>query len=97
MAHCTEAITISVSTQSGDDPVPLFAAGDARMSCVVGIESLATIDIQQAVFSNTSTNTGTATYGNLTISDPIVKESMQASSGTPYFTAGKTFVGRTNP
>lgn len=91
---CNTAITINASTQSGKDPVPLFSAGESTMSCVMEVESLSTIDIQQAVFSLHTPTTASASYGDLKINKPVTKNSQQASSGTPYFTKGTTYVGR---
>jgi len=91
---CTTAVTIGASTQFGDDPVPIFTAGENKMHCVMSVESLATIDIQQAVFNGSTNVTSSATYKDLRIDNPIVKESWQDSSGTPYSTAGRTYTGK---
>ena len=96
MAACT-AVAISISASAGDDPVPLFEAGSNKMHCVIGLQALGQIDIQHAVFTTTATGPSTAaSYGQITINDPITKNTFSGQSGTPYYIAGTTFVGKTS-
>ena len=94
MAACT-SVAISIDASAGDDPVPLFRAGEKEMACVIAIEALGQINVSNAVFSSTGGGAPTlASYGGISIIDPVVKKSFSGQSGTPYYVSGRTFMGR---
>lgn len=95
MAACT-SVAISIDASAGDDPVPLFQAGEKEMKCVIAIEALGQINVSNAVFSKSDAGADTAdiTYGGISIANPIIKKSFSGQSGTPYFVSGRTYMGR---
>jgi len=90
-----KGIIISGSASFGNDPVPLWEAGQSDISCVVEQEALGQISVQRASFSGgIITSPGEASFGGVTIDNPIIKRDVSAQSGTAYFVSGATFVGK---
>jgi len=78
-------VTISGSATHGDDPSPLYEAGSADISCVIRIEALAQIQVSKTVLNGQSGGWKDATFGGVTISDPIFKYTITAQSGQAYY------------
>jgi len=91
---CTQAVTINGTASYGNDPVPLFEAGDKEMACVLEIEALGQIQVSKAVVDGKIDTTAKATFGGVTLTDPIYKYAITASSGTAYYVSTITALGR---
>ena len=93
--ECAEVITINGSASYGDDPVPLFEAGEARMACVLQIEALGQIMVSSALTKSKEVYTGgDATFGGVKLMKAIIKYQISASSGQAYYVSTMTAIGR---
>lgn len=92
---CNKAVLISGSVTYGDDPIPLYEAGQKDIACVIPLEALAQIQVSSAVFQNQIKSSGqAASFGGVTIADPIYKYSFTAQSGTAYYVDTLTAIGQ---
>jgi len=94
MARCNKAVLISGSATYGNDPIPLYQAGEKTIACVIELEALAQIQVSSAVFTNRIGSSGqSASFGGVTIADPVLKYSLTAQSGTAYYVDTLTAIG----
>lgn len=90
-----EGIVISAQVEYGNDPVPLFEAGKGKISCVLELEAMATIQISKATFTErVPQSSGCLTYGGVKLKNCAIKYSLTAQSGEAYFVASMTAVGQ---
>lgn len=93
--NACEGIIISANAEYGNDPVPLFEAGKGKISCVVELEAMATIQVSKATFEERlPTDNGAASFGGLTLKNTVYKYSISAQSGDAYFVSTMTAVGQ---
>ena len=88
-----KAVTISGSASAGKDPTPLYEAGKDNISCVIGIEALAQIQISKAVFEQKVLKDTDASFGGIKIEKPIYKYSITAQSGQAYYVSTMSAFG----
>ena len=94
MAAC-QGVVISGSASYGNDPVPLYSAGESRIACVIELEALGQIQVSKATFSNQiGGGGGQANFGGLSLQDTINKYSITAQSGQAYYVDTLTSIGR---
>jgi hypothetical protein len=87
-------IMINGNASYGNDPQPLFEAGQKNMACVIEIEALAQLQLSHTVIDQHFENKKVATWGGLTIKDPIYKYNVTASSGQAYYVETMIAMGR---
>ena len=96
MASC-QGVVISGSASYGNDPVPLYSAGESKISCVIELEALGQIQVSKATFSNQiGGGAGSANFGGMTLTDAINKYSLTAQSGQAYYVDTLTSIGKAN-
>lgn len=94
MAAC-QGVVISGSASYGNDPVPLYSAGESKIACVIELEALGQIQVSKATFSNQiGSGGGQASFGGLSLQDTINKYSITAQSGQAYYVDTLTSIGR---
>ncbi len=93
MAAC-QGVVISGSASYGNDPVPLYSAGESKIACVIELEALGQIQVSKATFSNQISSGGTASFGGLSLTDAINKYSLTAQSGQAYYVDTLTSIGK---
>jgi hypothetical protein len=90
-----QGVVISGSASYGNDPVPLYSAGESKIACVVELEALGQIQVSKATFSNQiGGGGGQAVFGGLTLTDVINKYQLQAQSGQAYYVDTLISTGR---
>jgi len=90
-----EGIVISAQVEYGNDPVPLFEAGKGKISCVLELEAMATIQVSKATFeSRLPEESGCFSYFGLTLKNCAIKYSMSAQSGDAYFVSTLVATGQ---
>jgi len=94
MAASCSGIVISGSASYGNDPVPLYEAGQSKISCVIELEALGQIQVSRASFNGSIGSSGTATFGGVTIADGIKKYNITAQSGQAYFVDTLIVIGK---
>lgn len=94
--HACEGIVISAQAEYGNDPVPLFEAGKGKISCVLELESMATIQVSKATFEDRIPDEagGCFSYFKLTLKNCAIKYSMSAQSGDAYFVSTLVATGQ---
>jgi hypothetical protein len=93
------SVIIGYNVSYGNDPQPLYEAGQAHISCVVELEAMAQISIQKAIFKDEQVTenlsvVNLAKVPSMTIDNAIIKYSYSASSGQAYVVENLTILGR---
>lgn len=93
------SVIIGFNVMHGNDPQPIYQAGEANISCVVEIEALAQVSIQKALFEEGQYTSDASSFAlakvpALTIDSAVVKYGYQASSGQAYVVEDLTIVGK---
>jgi hypothetical protein len=93
--NACEGIVISAQAEYGNDPVPLFEAGKGKISCVLELEAMATIQLSKATFeSRLPEETGCFSYFGLTLKNCAIKHSISAQSGDAYYVSTLVATGQ---
>jgi len=93
------SVIISYNVSYGNDPQPIYEAGQANISCVVEIESMAQVSIQKAIFKDGQaasdiSSIKLAKVPNITLDSAVIKYGYSASSGQAYIVEDMTIVGK---
>ena len=93
------SVIISYNVSYGNDPQPIYEAGQANISCVVEIEAMAQVSIQKALFKDGQAVSDIsavklAKVPNITLNSAVVKYGYSASSGQAYVVEDITIVGK---
>jgi hypothetical protein len=91
-----EGIVISANAEYGNDPVPLFEAGKGKITCVLELEAMATIQLSKATFESRIPDGGEGcfSYFGLTLKNCAIKHSITAQSGDAYFVSTLVATGQ---
>lgn len=94
MSTACSGVVISGSASYGNDPVPLYEAGQSKISCVIELEALGQIQVSRASFTGNIGATGDCAFGGVSISDGVKKYNITAQSGQAYFVDTLICIGK---
>ena len=90
-----DAIVLNAEATYGNDPVPLYNAGEGKIGCVLELEALAQIQLSRAVFeARIPADAATCSYFGLQLTNCAFKYTMSAQSGDAYYVSTMIAVGQ---
>ena len=90
-----DVIVLNAEASYGNDPVPLYNAGEGSIGCVLELEALAQIQLSKAVFENRMpADSGQCSYFGLQLINCAYKYTMSAQSGDAYYVSTMIAIGQ---